>query len=198
MKRPAIKLDPRNARVHNDADKAGIRQSIETLGAGRSIVTDRDGVVIAGNGVYEQAKALGMKVRVIDSDGTHLIAVKRTDLTAGDPRRTALAIADNQLASLSAWDVTTLADLRAGLDKSLEEAAGFGLQVEPEGWGAPPPDGGNSAADTPDKCDTNLSLGDFSCRVTRAEYETLIESIRQEVGFDESAVIAELLRRIGA
>lgn len=72
--------DPRNARRHPDANKAVIRQSLEEVGAFRSIAVDGDGVIRAGNGVFEQAQALGLKVRVVDAAPDELIAVKRADL----------------------------------------------------------------------------------------------------------------------
>lgn len=86
-----LKYDPRNYRIHTDKNKRLIRKSLEECGAGRSILFDNDDCLIAGNGVYEQAQALGLKVRIIESDGTELIAIKRTDLSTEDARRKALA-----------------------------------------------------------------------------------------------------------
>ena len=43
-----IKQDRRNYRVHNDENKRVIRKSLEELGAGRSIVIDNEGEIIAG------------------------------------------------------------------------------------------------------------------------------------------------------
>jgi hypothetical protein len=65
-----IKTDSRNYRIHGDKNKALINKSLTECGAGRSILIDKDDVIIAGNGVYEQAQALGLKVRVIESDGS--------------------------------------------------------------------------------------------------------------------------------
>ena len=48
-----IKFDDRYYRVHNDKNKRLIRKSLVECGAGRSIVLDKDDVIIAGNGVYE-------------------------------------------------------------------------------------------------------------------------------------------------
>ena len=80
-KKNAIKFDPDNFRKHSDKNKGIIRKSLEELGAGRSVLLDKEDYLIAGNGVYEQAQELGLKVRVIESDGTELIAIKRTDLS---------------------------------------------------------------------------------------------------------------------
>ena len=64
-----IKLDPRNYRIHGEENKSLIRKSLTECGAGRSILVDKNDIVIAGNGVYEQAQELGLKVRVIDIEG---------------------------------------------------------------------------------------------------------------------------------
>lgn len=99
-----IKIDPNNYRIHDDKNKRLIRKSLEECGAGRSILFDNDDCIIAGNGVYEQAQELGLKVRVIESDGTELIAIKRKDLSTEDARRKALALADNHTSDTSFFD----------------------------------------------------------------------------------------------
>ena len=86
-----LKYDPRNYRIHTDKNKRLIRKSLEDCGAGRSILFDKNDCIIAGNGVYEQARELGLPVRIVESDGTELIAIKRTDLSTEDSRRKALA-----------------------------------------------------------------------------------------------------------
>ncbi|WP_449038489.1 hypothetical protein [Parabacteroides goldsteinii] len=105
-----LKYDPRNYRIHTDKNKRLIRKSLEECGAGRSILFDNDDCLIAGNGVYEQAQALGLKVRVIESDGTDLIAIKRTDLSTEDARRKALALADNYTSDTSIFDFDAIVE----------------------------------------------------------------------------------------
>ena len=120
MKKPIkIKLDPCNTRVHGDKNKQAISGSLSSCGAGRSVLIDSEGVLIAGNGVFQQAKKLGIPVRIIESDGTELVAIKRTDLKTKDVKRKALALADNQTGILAEWDEARLsADL---LELKLEE-----------------------------------------------------------------------------
>lgn len=104
MRQPKkIKLDPKNAREHNEENKALINKSLTELGAGRSILLDNENIVIAGNGVYEQAEALGIPVRVIESDGKELIAIKRTDLSFKDKKRKELSIVDNSATDKSSF-----------------------------------------------------------------------------------------------
>ena len=100
-----ITFDQRNYRKHSKKNKDLIKKSLEELGAGRSVLLDKENSLIAGNGVFEQAKALGIPVRVVETDGSELIAVKRTDLATKDEKRKKLALADNAASDLSEWDV---------------------------------------------------------------------------------------------
>lgn len=100
-----LKFDPKNYRIHGDKNKRLIQKSLVDCGAGRSILIDKEDCIIAGNGVYEQAQELGLKVRVIESDGSELIAIKRTDLKTEDARRKALALADNYTSDTSVFDI---------------------------------------------------------------------------------------------
>ena len=81
-----ITIDPRNYRIHGDENKRLIHKSLVECGAGRSVLADRNSVLIAGNGVYEEAQKLGLKVRIIESDGKELVVIKRTDLSTEDEK----------------------------------------------------------------------------------------------------------------
>jgi len=60
---------------------------------------DKNNNIIAGNGVVEIAGQIGMdKIRIIESDGTEIIALKRTDVLLDSKKGRELAIADNQTA----------------------------------------------------------------------------------------------------
>lgn len=86
-----IKFDKRNYRIHDIKNKELIKKSLQECGAGRSIIIDNDGEIIGGNGVYEQAQALNMPVKIIETDGSELVVVKRTDLSTEDDKRKKLA-----------------------------------------------------------------------------------------------------------
>ena len=118
-------LDPRNARRHPERNLTAVAASLRDLGAGRSIVVDREGVVIGGNAVYEQALKLGIPVREITTTGDELVVVRRADLATDDPRRKALALADNQIATLAEWDEVTLSELLAEVEEIDFETMGF-------------------------------------------------------------------------
>ena len=105
-----------------------LKHSLETFGAGRSIVIDEDGQVIAGNGTLEAAIAAGItSVRVIDPPKGALVAVQRTDLSGAKSQ--ALGLADNRTSELSTWAGDTLeevaAELSAGPVASVLADVGF-------------------------------------------------------------------------
>lgn len=90
-----------------------MEKSFTELGAGRSILIDKDGNIIAGNKSQKAAMAAGIKkVRVIESDGTELIAVKRTDISIDSKEGRELALADNLTTQVNlAWDNVELASV---------------------------------------------------------------------------------------
>lgn len=105
-----LRFDPRNPRRRTPRSADRIAHSLQTLGAGRSILIDEAGQIIAGNGVVEAAGQVGIeKVRVIEADGDEIIAVRRTNLTP--EQKVQLAIADNRASELSEWDDDVLAAL---------------------------------------------------------------------------------------
>lgn len=79
-----INFDPKNYRKHSDMNKDLINKSLSECGAGRSILIDSENNIIAGNGIYEQSQKLNIPVKIIESDGTELVVVKRTDLKTDD------------------------------------------------------------------------------------------------------------------
>ena len=96
MKKSQIKVDPDNVRIHDERNQEAIGSSLRELGTGRSIFIDSENVIIGGNGVWEQAKEFGLPVKIVESDGSELIAVKPTDLKSDEAKRKALAIADKR------------------------------------------------------------------------------------------------------
>ena len=105
-----LTADTRNANKGTARGAAMIRESLKNYGAGRSILLDKHGAIIAGNKTAENAGALGHKdVIVVQTDGSQLVAVQRTDLDLKDPRARQLAIADNRAAKVSLeWDTEML------------------------------------------------------------------------------------------
>jgi site-specific DNA-methyltransferase (adenine-specific) len=107
--------DPKNARIHSFENLDLIADALRDIGAARSIVVDEDGVVLAGNATVQAARAAGLdRVRIVESDGTELIAVRRSGLSAD--AKTRLALYDNRTAELAAWDRDVLAGLADEID----------------------------------------------------------------------------------
>jgi len=106
----SLQSDHKNARRRTDRSSDLIKESLQRYGAARSIVIDEDNRILAGNGTIEGAKAAGIKnVRIIETDGDEIIAVKRTGLSEDD--KVGLALADNRTSDLSEWDQEMLRKL---------------------------------------------------------------------------------------
>jgi hypothetical protein len=105
-----VKFDSRNYRKHNQKNKDLIRKSLEECGTGRSIVIDNEDEIIAGNGVYEQAQALNIPIKIVETDGSELVVVKRTDLQTNDDKRRKLAVMDNSTSDTSEFDLQLLSE----------------------------------------------------------------------------------------
>ena len=119
-----IKFDKRNYRKHDKKNKSLIKKSLEKFGAGRSIVVDAEGEIIGGNGVYEQAQKLGLKTKIVETDGSELVVVKRTDLKTDDEKRKALAVMDNSTSDTSEFDLELLT-----ADFTVDELEDFGIEL---------------------------------------------------------------------
>lgn len=122
-----IKFDHRNYRKHDEKNKKLINKSLKENGTGRSILIDKEGEIIAGNGVYEQASKLKIPVKVIETDGKELIAIKRTDLATDDERRKQLAVLDNSTSDSSSFDYEMLQE-----DFGIDMLNDMGLDIEYE------------------------------------------------------------------
>lgn len=106
--------DKANARAHNSRNVGLIETALGEVGAGRSIVIDENGAVLAGNATIEAAARAGIeRVQVVKSDGKSIIAVQRDGLTAKQKKR--LALLDNAPNAPEAnpeyWDDVVIADI---------------------------------------------------------------------------------------
>lgn len=118
--------DPRNANKGTERGKKMLDKSVGELGAGRSIVVDKNGLVIAGNKTRQaMVEANISDAVVVETNGHQMVVVKRMDLDLTDRKGKArqLAYADNRVGELDLnWDSVVIEDdIMAGLDLS----AGF-------------------------------------------------------------------------
>jgi hypothetical protein len=119
MKLTELIQDSHNANAGTFRGKTAVERSLADCGAGRSIVTDRNGVVLAGNKTAAAAQAAGLSedVILVQTDGTQLVVVQRTDLDAADKKAKTLAVADNRAAEIGLeWNPDVLKDLSSELD----------------------------------------------------------------------------------
>lgn len=94
-----LKQDDKNFNKGTKRGKKLMERSLKELGLGRSILIDKDNNIIAGNKTQETAKELGFKnVIVVETDGSQVVAVKRTDLSLKTKKGRELALADNRTA----------------------------------------------------------------------------------------------------
>ena len=119
-----LKLDKHNYRKHSDKNKKLIKKSIQEVGYGRSIVIDSENEVICGNGILSQTNK-NTPIKVIETDGSELVVVKRTDLKTEDDKRKQLAIMDNSTSDTSEFDLSLL-----NMDFDIEQLQDFGVLDE--------------------------------------------------------------------
>ena len=99
--------DTHNFNRGNEQGQQLMERSFKELGAGRSILLDRNGNIIAGNKSQKAAIAAGIKrVRVIETTGDELVAVKRTDVDIDTAEGRKMAYLDNLTTQVNlTWDV---------------------------------------------------------------------------------------------
>lgn len=114
MKLSDLKPDTRNANKGTQRGLGMVEKSLRNYGAGRSILVDADGNVIAGNKTLEAAVNAGIEnIRVVETDGTELVVVKRRDVKLNSKRGRELAIADNRTGQIGLeWDIEQLATMK--------------------------------------------------------------------------------------
>jgi len=174
--------DPRQARTHGDRSIEAIKSSLYAYGQKKPIVVTTEGVVVAGHGTIEAARALGR---------THIAAV-----TSGDSDKSlrAFAIQDNRTAELSDWD-------NASLQTELAALADLGTDLADIGWyedeyqalisGDALEDGGNNPGDSGD------NQNPYTRNITAPIYTPTGEKPKISDLFDSEKTRA-LIRKIGA
>lgn len=116
-----LNLDPENARTHSDRNLRSIRDSLSTFGQVKPIVywyapqpdgKDNVPIVVAGNGTFASARALGW---------THIAAVR---FEGSEAQARAYALADNRTAELAAWDTLKVTEHLEAIGATWEPTGG--------------------------------------------------------------------------
>ena len=101
-----------NANRGTQRGQALLEKSLQRNGAGRSILLDRHGNIIAGNKTVEAAMSVGLEnVVVVQTTGNQVVAVQRMDLDLNEDggRARQMATEDNRIAELNLeWDLEVL------------------------------------------------------------------------------------------
>ena len=122
----AIIPDNANANRGTLEGRELLNKSFRELGAGRSILLDKNNRIIAGNKSTEAAIEAGLdEVIVVETDGDVLVAVKRTDLDLSTKKGRDMALADNVTGEKNlSWDESALQYVseRWGVDTQIGRA----------------------------------------------------------------------------
>jgi hypothetical protein len=162
-----LHLDPNNVRRHSPANLKAIGRSLKQFGQRRVAVIRSNGMIIAGNGMYEAAYEVG-----VDKLWCHVVPDDWTDEEAR-----AFAIADNRTAELADWDEAQLIDsLKAISSEELLDAAGYTAQdfedlvrrFTGESIGKPDPE------------DEWVDMPDYENKNAQSVFKTIVHFMTQE------------------
>lgn len=105
--------DDHNFNKGTEKGREMIEKSFREFGAGRSILLDKNNRIIAGNKSQQAAIATGIKrVRVVETTGDELVAVKRTDLDINSKEGREMALLDNLTTQVNLnWDEVELQNM---------------------------------------------------------------------------------------
>jgi hypothetical protein len=117
----SLKPHPRNYRGHPDDQLSHITESIRTNGIYRNIVVARDGTILAGHGVVEAAKKMGLKE----------VPVIRIDVDPEDTKALKIMTGDNEISHLAELDDRTLTELLKDINlRDPEKLLGTGFDEQ--------------------------------------------------------------------
>lgn len=118
-----LQFDELNPNQSTERGADMILNSLSDVGFGRSVLLDKNNKLIGGNQTIKAALKTNLKkVRVIETDGTEVIAVKRKDLDLStDEKARRLSLFDNRASEISLnWNPEVLSEL-AGSGVNMEE-----------------------------------------------------------------------------
>lgn len=120
-----LKFDDKNFNKHTEFGMGLLEKSLRENRAGRSILLDKDNNIIAGNGVVEAAGRIGLEnVKIVETTGDEIVAVKRTDISLDSKEGRKMALADNATAKADIeWDFENIIS-----EMEPEEAKDWGVE----------------------------------------------------------------------
>lgn len=122
-----LEFDNKNFNSHTEFGMSLLEKSLRENGAGRSILIDKDNRIIAGNGIVEAAGQIGLEnVKIVETTGDEIVAVKRTDISLDSDQGREMALADNATAAADlSWDKEAIGEFF-----SPEDTQKWGLDLD--------------------------------------------------------------------
>lgn len=151
------------------------------------MVSKLSGYIVAGHGRLEAAKELGVSI----------VPVEYQNFASEDNELTVL-VGDNRLAELSSLDLNGLQDIIDGFKASDFDTilAGFEPTDLDALLGEQKPDFGDEKEKELSQSEVTIQAGNYRFRMSQEDFGIWIDKLKQEVGFDKEAVIAEIRRRL--
>ncbi len=139
-----LAFDDKNINKGSEFGSSLLAKSLQEVGAGRSVLADKNGVLIAGNKTVEAFGAAGnTKIKVVETTGDELVVVQRTDLDINSPEGAKMKVLDNTVSKHNYIEDAEVADaicLEYNIDKnSVGLTAEIEHEVEEDNFEAAPP-----------------------------------------------------------
>ena len=179
---------PKNPNTHPQSQLKILAQNIRYHGWRHPIVVSKlSGYIVAGHGRLEAAKELGVSIIPVEYQNF-----------ASEDNELAVLVGDNRLAELSSLDLNGLQDIIDGFKASDFDTilAGFEPTDLDALLGEQKPDFGDEKEKELSQSEVSIQAGNYRFRMSQEDFGIWIDKLKQEVGFDKEAVIAEIRRRL--
>lgn len=179
---------PKNPNTHPQNQIKILAQNIRYHGWRHPIVVSKlSGYIVAGHGRLEAARELGVSI----------VPVEYQDFATED-NELAVLVGDNRLAELSSLDLNGLQDIIDGFKASDFDTilAGFEPTDLDALLGEQKPDFGDEKEKELSQSEVTIQAGNYRFRMSQEDFGIWIDKLKQEVGFDKEAVVAEIRRRL--
>lgn len=181
-------LHPKNPNTHPQNQIKILAQNIRYHGWRHPIVVSKlSGYIVAGHGRLEAAKELGVSIVPVEYQNF-----------ASEDNELAVLVGDNRLAELSSLDLNGLQDIIDGFKASDFDTilAGFEPTDLDALLGEQKPDFGDEKEKELSQSEVTIQAGNYRFRMSQEDFGIWIDKLKQEVGFDKEAVVAEIRRRL--
>ena len=174
---------PKNPNTHPQNQIKILAQNICYHGWRHPIVVSKlSGYIVAGHGRLEAARELDVSI----------VPVEYQDFATED-NELAVLVGDNRLAELSTLDLNGLHDIIDGFKEIL---AGFEPADLDALLGEKTPDFEEEGEKELSESQVTIQVANYRFRLSQDDFGVWIDKLKQDVGFDKEAVIAEIRRRL--